>query len=99
VGIVERVTLKLDIDTDTKSLGKATGQLKAFERAAKSNDRSLKDMGRGLDRTNRRMSSLGRTFRRVGMIATSLLVSLRSSRSLLMLVRWLFLPRLCWAPS
>jgi hypothetical protein len=70
VGIVERVTLKLDIDTDTKSLGKATGQLKAFERAAKSNDRSLKDMGRGLDRTNRRMSSLGRTFRRVGMIAT-----------------------------
>ena len=39
---VERVTLKLDVDTNTSSLTKATGQPEVVERAAKSNDRSQK---------------------------------------------------------
>ena len=65
----ERVTLKLDIDTDTKSLAKATGQLKTFERAVKSNDRSLQNMGRSMDRVDRRFTKLGRTFQSVGRMA------------------------------
>jgi hypothetical protein len=65
----ERVTLKLDIDTDTKSLAKATGQLKTFERAVKSNDRSLQNMGRNMDRVDRRFTKLGRTFQSVGRMA------------------------------
>jgi hypothetical protein len=70
VAVVERVTLKLDVDTNTSSLAKATGQLKAFERAAKSNDRSINNMGRSMDRADRRFGKLGRTFRRVGQMAT-----------------------------
>jgi hypothetical protein len=66
VAVVERVTLKLDVDTDTSSLLKATAQMKAFERAAKSNDRSLNNMGRSMNRANSRFDKLGRTFRRVG---------------------------------
>ena len=73
MAVVERVTLKLDVDTDTSSLVKATSQMKAFERAANSNDRSLKNMGRGLDRANQRFTKLGRTFRRVGQAAVKFL--------------------------
>jgi hypothetical protein len=70
VAVVERVTLKLDVDTNTSSLAKATGQLKAFERTAKSNDRSMKNMGRSMSRADRRFGKLGRTFQRVGQMAT-----------------------------
>lgn len=69
MAVVERVTLKLDVDTDTSSLVRATSQMKAFERAAKSNDRSLNNMGRSMDRANQRFTRLGRTFQRVGQTA------------------------------
>lgn len=65
----EKVTLKIDIDTDAAELGKLTTQLKAMEKAANSNTRSFQNLGRGLDRTERKMSKLGRTFQGVGKMA------------------------------
>ncbi len=69
MAIQERVTLKIDIDTNTAELGKLTAQLKTLERATNSNSRAFNNMGRDIDKVDRKMSRMGRTFRTVGRAA------------------------------
>jgi hypothetical protein len=69
VATQEKVTLKIEINTDVSQVNGLATALRNLDKAANNNNRSFQNMGRSIDRTDRKMTKLGRTFQGVGKMA------------------------------